>query len=454
MMTNNIPTPHVSRSASHHSADPSAIGADQNHTEVLAPIDWNANVVNFISNCRHPGIVRRTSLAAQYGPIFSNTLVPIHSFRPRHRRNLSAATTVGRYPDTPKTSGKLSHASFLPYYPQSNNYNTYQRTGPGYFSRVGFGHSRNISDPTACWECFHADSRNFHVPDYPIFPLPQRLSRQLSSTSPERIDEVSVTGYALDRDSYHSPSAWHKSSMWNGQDESDGTFDGRVGTKTSEAYEKPLPVKSDSDLSDGRCLFPCFQSCANPVSVLLGLFFIMFIQTMVVSGLISSMLTTLERRFNFSTRQVGYMISCYEGSGVLTTVAISFVNGQKHNRLRVVGLSTLLLALGFGLFALPHFLVGPYNPDVAVAKEVSSSPNSLILSNLSTAFLVNSTNGSSGSHWTTRSSIQSEPVHSVSLYIFCVAMVLAGVGASPLHVLAPTYLWDNLSDKQYPLYSG
>ncbi|VDP94367.1 unnamed protein product [Echinostoma caproni] len=239
-------------------------------------------------------------------------------------------------------------------------------------------------------------------------------------------------------------------------------LDDTLKEKITEMEEEEEGAASKVSLKVGptppeeRCLLPCLQLCANPISVLLGLFFIMFIQTMVVSGLISSMLTTLERRFNFSTRQVGYMISCYEGSGVLTTVAISFVNGQRHNRLRIVGLSTLLLALGFGLFALPHFLVGPYNPDL------STVPSSSILS-----IMVNRSNSlsavvpttplainSSVHTGTTDKIVQTDPIHSLSLSIFCVAMVLAGVGASPLHVLAPTYLWDNLNDKQYPLYSG
>ncbi|TPP62475.1 putative organic anion transporter [Fasciola gigantica] len=455
-----MPNPRVSRNTSHHSPVLSPAGVTDPNPSA-APVDWNANVVNFISNCRHPGLVRRTSLAAQFVPVLNSAVAPTHSFRPRHRRNLSAATTVGRYADTPKSSVKLPYASFLPYY-QSNNFNTNQRSGPDYISRTVFGHSRNISDPTACWECFHVDPRTFHVPDYHIFPLPQHLSRQLSSTSPERIDEVSVTGDTPDQaSSYHSPPAWRKSSVWNGLDESDGIFDGHLGEKfpvmekEAEAEVSQIPVKPDS-VSEGRCLLPCLQSCANPVSVLLGLFFIMFVQTMVVSGLISSMLTTLERRFNFSTRQVGYMISCYEGSGVLTTVAISFVNGQKHNRLRVVGLSTLLLAMGFGIFALPHFLVGPYNPDLSVASGISAISNSATQSNLSASSSANfsTTNAFSGSQRAMNSTVQNEPIHSLVLCVFCVAMVLAGIGASPLHVLAPTYLWDNLSDKQYPLYSA
>ncbi|KAA3679137.1 solute carrier organic anion transporter family, member 5A [Paragonimus westermani] len=460
-----MPTPYLSKANSEHS--PALSGAPHStadaNQENKIPIDWNTNVVNFITNCRHPGLVRRTSSAAAHA---SESTVP--SFKRRHRRNLSAATTVGygRGPDTPRNFSKPSYSIFFSLHPQNNNFNSFRKSSV--VSRPTlFGHTRNISDPTSCWQCYRLDVKPpgaGFLPDYPIHPL-LLLSQQHSTASPDKIDDSSTSGELKSQASPYLPSWQKPPSGWEELDEIDQTD----AVPVSEVLSPVTP--------DIQCLFSCLQPCATPIVVLLGLFFIMFVQTMVASGLISSMLTTLERRFSFTTRQVGYIMSCYEGSGVLTTVIISFVNGRKHNRLRIVGLATLLLAFGFALFALPHFIVGPYRPEVL--SPVSVPDSILSLSNRSgDSFESNhlshlclnttTTNVSSPSLSTTISSAcsnsisqsgtgperPSDPVHSLALLIFCVAMVLAGVGASPLHVLAPTYLWDNLSDTQYPIYSA
>ncbi|CAH8657173.1 unnamed protein product [Dicrocoelium dendriticum] len=437
-----MPTPFLSRTTSHRSP---AISVANLNVDPVFPMDWGANVVDFISSCSHPGLVRRTSVAAAHVP---NEAANFGRF---HRRNLSAVTTIGlgRYPDPPWNCPNPPYPILLDVYTHTNNLNSFHKPAIGRASI--FGHSRNISDPTACWGTYRVvdakHSGSNYQSDYPVYPL-LHPSLPQSAASPEKVDDFSTSGDLRSQTSPYLPS-WQ-----NRFSELDGVND------TGYARELNVDIKSNSE-QEGFCLFTCLQPCVTPTTVLFGLFFIMFVQTMVVSGLISSMLTTLERRFNFTTRQVGYLISCYESSGVLTTVVVSFVNGRKHNRLRIVGLATLLLSLGFALFAVPHFIVGPYMPDT-----LSSSSHNLS----APAFCENNTFKSPE----LRSQCSSEPtnvpanrepgpdvllderdpVHSVALLIFCVAMVLAGVGASPLHVLAPTYLWDNLDSKQYPIYSA
>ncbi|GAA51875.1 Solute carrier organic anion transporter member 5A1 [Clonorchis sinensis] len=448
-----MPTPYLSRTASQHSPTlsgaPCSIG-DAN-LEQRVPIDWDTNVVNFISACRHPGLVRRTSVAASHAPTDGSS-----SFKRRHRRNLSAATTVGfgRAPDTPRSFPKPFQSIFN-FHPQANNFNSFSK--PPAFARPSlYGHTRNISDPTSCWECYRVDvkpSGTGHFLDHPIYPL-LHLSRQYSGTSPERVDEYATSGEAKSQASPYLP-AWQPA-YTAGWVEVDG-----------DDHKKKLDSDKISIASlEERCLLACLQPCATPATVLIGLFFAMFTQTMVVSGLVNSMLTTLERRFGFTTRQAGYIVSCCEGAGVLTTVAISFINGRKHNRLRIVGLATLLMSFAFALFTLPHFIVGPYQPNQSSVVNVRPSastnktyqlcnnqsslpvPNSLCLESNITVL------DDSAPNLVTVAKTSEDPITSLSLLILCVAMVLAGIGAGPLLVLAPTYLWDNLSAKQYPLYSA
>ncbi|KAA3676616.1 uncharacterized protein DEA37_0008518 [Paragonimus westermani] len=59
-----------------------------------------------------------------------------------------------------------------------------------------FGHTRNISDPTSCWQCYRLDVKPpgaGFLPDYPIHPL-LLLSQQHSTASPDKIDDSSTSG--------------------------------------------------------------------------------------------------------------------------------------------------------------------------------------------------------------------------------------------------------------------
>lgn len=479
-----MPTPHLSRATSGPS---SGYAVGDEICDTSCPIDWDTNVVNFISTCLHPGLVRRTSSSATYG--FDK---PNH-FRRQHRRNLSTATTVGfgRYPDNQITSGRVPYANVF------NHPNDYQAPPPYYSKRI-LGHARNISDPTSGWD--------FRIVTKPLI-LDQLTERPSYNWDGSAEQNLVVSGeYKIPDTSLipeNKPEAYP--CLTPPRSSNDITLENSfICARDAETHETTTTAKDDTS-----CLCPCLQTCANPRVVLIGLCLTMFMQTMVVSGLMSSMFTTLERRFNLTSRQIGSMISCYEVAGVITTVIVSFISGQKHNRLRVIGLATLILALGFGLFALPHFLAGPYRPNLPTTPDgntaTSISTEDIIHSSLSSFplnqdlensiqldgplcvdqsrntfpknvisnslnnqtsvgdtiiraapltaadnFNSNDINESSSTGFMGSSDI----VQSVLFPTFCLAMLLAGIGASPLYVLAPTYLWDNLTDRQYPIYAG
>ncbi|KAH8856612.1 Solute carrier organic anion transporter family member 4A1 [Schistosoma japonicum] len=480
-----MPTPHLSRATSGPS---SGYAVGDEICDTSCPIDWDTNVVNFISTCLHPGLVRRTSSSATYG--FDKP----HHFVRQHRRNLSTATTVGfsRHLDNHISSSRVPYSN-VPNHPNDNQ-------APSlYYSRRVLGHARNISDPTSGWD--------FRIVTKPLIldQLTERPSYNWDG-SVEQNPVVSGEHYKIP-DVLFIPEAKNETYPCIApHPPCDITLEkSLVCPSDSEAHEITAAVNDD----DSSCLCPCLQTCANPYVVLMGLCLTMFMQTMVVSGLMSSMFTTLERRFNLSSRQIGYMISCYEVAGVVTTVIVSFISGQKHNRLRVIGLATLILALGFGLFALPHFLAGPYRPNLSTVTSgnngsristedilLDSSPRSstfslnqdlensiqldgplcidqshnTVFQNAIPTSLSDQTNVDgavirAASLTTTDNSDINEPsstgfierndiVQSVLFPTFCVAMLLAGIGASPLYVLAPTYLWDNLTDRQYPIYAA
>lgn len=212
--------------------------------------------------------------------------------------------------------------------------------------------------------------------------------------------------------------------------------------------------------SKSNCLIPCLQPCANSVVLLICLCAMAFVQAMVSSGYLSSIITTLERRFDLTSRQVGYMYSCYEVTSVLSTIGFSFLDGQRQNRPRIIGLLGLALGLGFGLFALPHWLSGPYSPSGTGLQSSAPKPEALCSSmSFNTShppppFIDRSQcNFSEVTVLRIGEEVLSTD-YTIALPLFCCAMALAGLGSSSLFVLAPTYFWDNLSSGQYPIYSG
>ncbi|CAH8639939.1 unnamed protein product [Schistosoma rodhaini] len=483
-----MPTPHLSRATSGPS---SGYAVGDEICDTSCPIDWDTNVVNFISTCLHPGLVRRTSSSATYG--FDK---PNH-FRRQHRRNLSTATTVGfgRYPDNQITSGRVPYANVF------NHPNDYQAPPPYYSKRI-LGHARNISDPTSGWD-FRTVTKPLildQLTERPSYNWDGSAEQNLVVSGEHKIPDASLIPE-------NKPEAYP--CLTPPRSSNDIALENSfICARDAETHEITTTAKVD----DTSCLCPCLQTCASPRIVLIGLCLTMFMQTMVVSGLMSSMFTTLERRFNLTSRQIGSMISCYEVAGVITTVIVSFISGQKHNRLRVIGLATLILALGFGLFALPHFLAGPYRPNLLTTPSGNtatgiSTEDILLHSSLSSPhFPLNQdlessiqldgplcidqsrntfsqnvisnslSNGTNVGDIVIRAASltatdtfnnydinessstgfmgSSDIVQSVLFPTFCLAMLLAGIGASPLYVLAPTYLWDNLTDRQYPIYAA
>uniref|UniRef100_A0A5K3EXT0 Solute carrier organic anion transporter family member n=1 Tax=Mesocestoides corti TaxID=53468 RepID=A0A5K3EXT0_MESCO len=213
--------------------------------------------------------------------------------------------------------------------------------------------------------------------------------------------------------------------------------------------------------SGSSCPVPGLRFWANSVVLLIALCAMAFFQSMVSSGYLSSIITTLERRFDLTSRQVGYIYCCYEVTSVLSTIGFSFINVRKRNRPRIIGVLGLVLGLGFCFFALPHWLSGPYNPsefnNVAANK----------IEPLCSVIDVNTTVPSPPSFvdrshcnltGVTVLRIGEESVlstdYTIALPFFCCSLAVAGFGSSSLFVLAPTFLWDNLSPRQYPIYSG
>ncbi|VDK38039.1 unnamed protein product [Taenia asiatica] len=362
-------------------------------------IDWDKSVINYVYACMHPEPPPpHRSMPHHHHP---NTV-----FRKAHRRIVSATS-----PHTFQTKpSRLVIAHFR-------------------------GHCRNASDP------------GMHI----YFPPPPPLF--LPSTAATIVDEKERNLSNVDTPPRLTPPS---------PPPPPPLLDSIDKVDINAPKSPSLPTIIDEIAStDTACLISCLQPWANSVVLLISLCAMAFFQALVSSGYLSSIITTLERRFDLTSRQVGYMYCCYEVTSVFSTIWFSFVNARRHNRPRIIGLLGIVLGLGFGLFALPHWLSGPYNPGKMGMR--SKRNNEVLCSIVNTSgcapqlppFIDRSYCNQTE---VTLLRIGQESViasdYTVALPVFCCAMALAGFGSSSLFVLAPTFFWDNLSPKQYPLYSG
>lgn len=177
----------------------------------------------------------------------------------------------------------------------------------------------------------------------------------------------------------------------------------------------------------------CLQFLLSAKCFVVAIAFFSFIQGMTVNGFTNLFLLTLEKRFQLTSAEVGFVAASNDIAGILLTALVSFY-GTYGNKIKWLGYGSIITGIGCLLFVLPQGLVGRYEPLASTGGLIDGDVCRLSGNDTSEFCFADY-----GGQW-------------YYIFIFFVAQLLMGAGATSLFTLGPAYLDENVHPKSSPVY--
>ncbi|KAA0720299.1 Solute carrier organic anion transporter family member 2B1 [Triplophysa tibetana] len=158
---------------------------------------------------------------------------------------------------------------------------------------------------------------------------------------------------------------------------------------------------------------------------------------LMVSGYLKGSITTIEKRYGFSSQKSGLLAAFNEVGNTVLIVFVSFFGSRVH-RPRCIGIGALFASLGVFLIALPHFIGGDY--DYTGSGSNGKNNSSLCLSEKEVS---------------NQTCDQENGDERLGVYpIFLMGQLLLGIGGVPIQPFGISYIDDYSIKRNSPFYLG
>ncbi|UJR38627.1 hypothetical protein I4U23_031293 [Adineta vaga] len=156
---------------------------------------------------------------------------------------------------------------------------------------------------------------------------------------------------------------------------------------------------------------------------------IILFQSMITSAYLSSIISSIENYYGYSTELIGIILSSYDIISIISIPLFSYF-GTKYNRAKLLSFGSFLFSLGNFIFIIPYFIYGyKYN-------SINSTIDSFCYLNQT-----NEMNFHSNSF-------------SYSYYLIILSMIIMSIGTSPFYTIGITYLTDHLKKEDQSIYTS
>ncbi|XP_019622912.1 PREDICTED: solute carrier organic anion transporter family member 4A1-like [Branchiostoma belcheri] len=204
----------------------------------------------------------------------------------------------------------------------------------------------------------------------------------------------------------------------------------RVEPETDDS-ERNLTGRPDLRCGWGNIKPSCVQVCNNSKGALVFLCMFGFVQSMLVNGFVNASITSIEKRFQLSSRNAGIAAACYDIAYVALALFVTYHAGQGNSKPKWLAFGSFALGTGAMLFSVPHFASGPYVYGSGTTDTCDPGGNSTTTGC--------TTGGSTLSYY---------------LGVFILAQLFHGFGATPLYTVGTAYLDENVEEVNSGLYIG
>lgn len=157
---------------------------------------------------------------------------------------------------------------------------------------------------------------------------------------------------------------------------------------------------------------------------------------LLLSGYLKSSVSTIERRYGFSSQTSGLLVAFNEVGNLVLILFVSFLGSRVH-RPRFIGGGGVIAGLAGLLMALPHFLTGPYNYSNSIYRAKDNFTGLCHRASLHQNCTQKETNE-----------------HQTVMPILLLGQLLLGIGCVPIQPFGISYIDDYASKRNSPMYLG